>query len=489
MKRIVFIGYIGKHFGDFLNELYEALKNNNIILSAVAVNIHHEAFVKVKNPQFLIRDLIVMPNISEYLSEPEAWLAYCSADMYILWNGYHGFYAKLRAFLKENGIPCLLCEYSSIEDVFLCDVGLHAESTKPPQISKLLDVSKLSPFINTRYDVELIDNTLFEKLKQIPSKKFLYLGLWDEAAGLTEPNSMQIIKQLSPFYNSSYAPISDIKRALPPNSILIIKPHPYCDQIQKKLFQELAIDDAQIYYVDNQIPAAMLIKMSDVIITITSTLSIVAAYYKKPVILLGHSYLSETRYVYQLKDPSDLDKLLVSASNSILDDIDEKWTEFFNYYLIDSESYSHNEYLNLNGVKSIKNLVYRCIGKLANLDKSEEIDLCKKVMILELIIDELLKKHENLFCAMKLRIEELVKTRQAVEERTKEMVYYRTELESRTKELIETRQTVEERTKEMVYYRAELESRTKELIETRQTVEERTKEMVYYRTELEKYNN
>lgn len=358
MKKIVFIGFCGKGFGDFLNSLNEQLQFFDICLEVIAFGAHEE-FLSDKDCNFPFFDLQYLPSWNEPLGKAELWINLFPADLYIIWSGYHGIYANLRKYLHDLQIPYLLSEYTSVENLFFFDNGLHAEATIP--LKKSIDnfqISFLESYIKPRYSKNNQDQEIEKEFLKSKNKKILFVGMWDDASGIKEPNLEKIQRKLSPYFKSSYEAANLIVNQLPENCILILKSHPHDSVEEKEKLKNLSNDET-IFYIDSDVSIEELITISDLVITIASTVSILTAYLEKPLLLLGNTYLSSSNYSIKYDDKLSLKAQLIS----ILEDfsLDGKARDsFFSSYLLDYETYSSDEVLNSFGVKSHNDLAIKC---------------------------------------------------------------------------------------------------------------------------------
>lgn len=308
MKKIVFLGFLGKEFGDFLVNFNNFLSKQNTELSVISFMRHEKAFLNEKC-NFDYFNFDYFPEADGLLGQAEFWFNIFPADMYIIWNGYHNIYANFRNYLKVNNIPFLLTEYSSINDCFYFDIGLHSEATKPlVKINNNLSTDFLNKYIKPRYPHNNLNIELLNILKKKKEKKILFVGMWDEAAGLNECNNEESKKSLSPLFNSSSEAAKSIINTKIEDSIIILKSHPYDN---KKESLKVFDDKEKIFYIENEIEIDELIKLSDLVITIASTVSILATYNLKPLIMLGNTYLTNFDYSLKLNETgTNLEKLI-----------------------------------------------------------------------------------------------------------------------------------------------------------------------------------
>ncbi len=317
MHQIVFIGYLGEGFGDFLQSLSDA--SHEVSLCAVAFGVHHQAF-RLCKCSFDLIDIKRLPTVDEVYAIPKIWDILFPNSFFILWNGMHGIYSVLAQYFKNERIPFLVAEYSAIRNLYSIDESLYgSEVLSECKLSNIdfpsrLDLKYLENYIIPRYDNQLANNDEIQMLAHDVRKKILYLGVWDEAAGLTEPNSCEQQREVSPIFRSSYEAVVAVADNVvgDENILLIIKPHPNCTREEKHQLKLLAAKHDYLY-LDANIVVYDLIKIVDVVITISSTLAFVALYHRKPLILLGRERLAKSGYFRVLEREDMLGGLIRSV--------------------------------------------------------------------------------------------------------------------------------------------------------------------------------
>ena len=316
------------------------------------------------------------------------------ADFYILWGGYDGVLANYRNLLVKSEVPHLLCEYSGIQNLYHFDTALNGEAKFVKKKFRYEGNQNFDLIENILKDKIITDSSLpilqesVEKYKHI----FSYFGMWDWAAGLNENNSATTIKNISAYYSSSYEALQDVVNNLPDNSLLIIKPHPHDSVDNKEKFKSLASIYKNILYITDEYNASQIIDISDVVITIASTINIEVIYKKKPLILLGDTYSSVSSYPYHISTYKNLYDCMCSATKK------ENWQEklthrksFLLSFILNAEVYSGNEELNLINVKNINTLANTIINKLP-ADNDQVLSFSQNTGMIKFIgklIDEL----------------------------------------------------------------------------------------------------
>ena len=364
-KKVAFIGFVGEGYGDFLNRLSQELNKENVMFEALFFGQHKHALVLDQKYLFDFYDAEYLPAPDELIGSAELLTGILQADFYIIWNGYHNVYAQLRNYLDKMNIPYLLSEYTSIQGLYHFDKGLHGEKSKVVlsdfNVHKELSLEKLQRYVVARYqsDNETTLKTM-DELKAIKKQKkiLLYLGIWDEAAGLNPYTTEETKNKLFPHYRSSYEALEALIKNIDTNTMLVIKLHPNDDTIDLEKVQKLVKENSNLLLVDKNVSSEALIKISDITATMTSTLSIYAAYYEIPLLLMGVTYLSDSGYAYQLDDKENLKQTIESAFAK------ENWDQrriareqFFNNFIFHCNTFTVDQGLMDLGAKSIDSLV------------------------------------------------------------------------------------------------------------------------------------
>ena len=472
-KKIAFIGFIGENYGDFLNELHNKFKVVNIDFEVLSYGQHEKALSFDTEYNFKIYDIGYLPNPKDLIASPELLVSILQADFYILWNGYHDVYAQIRAYLEKLKIPYLLSEYTSIDMLYHFDIGLHGERSIDDTLgsfTKNFDLTKLDKYVKPRYS-STHDNLNSELVLQIEKLKseykvLLYLGIWDKAAGLNSYNSKERKKKIFPHYQSTFDALQELIKSVDSSSALVIKLHPNDDVSDVAKIKDLIKGQRNIIFVENSIAVEDLIRLSDVTVTMTSTLSVVATYYAIPLVLLGNTYLSDSGYAYELKDKNGLKDLLKKACSKSNWDKKMKYREnFFNDFIVVNQTYTINDELIEMGAKSIEAL-FDIIGKFKKIN-----------------YDRTWKDIENLFSLLGKECY-LVKNIEQIEQLNKNILGKDESLQNQTKMIDEKDEVIATQTKmiderdeiivtqtkmidERDYYIVEIEKKYNELIKNR----------------------
>jgi len=307
VKRIIFIGYGDERYVSFLNSFSLSLCDKRYQLSAVFFSLHN-VDAKIKDSLcFSYIDLKCQTLEDSVYFNPELFFDLFKANFYILWNGYHDAYAVFRNYLKLKKIPHLLSEFTGIDGLFHFDSGLNGEASflSTPLVENsngffLENRDKLEKHIKPNYV------SLNRKLNLSRERKIVtFFGLWDAAAGLSNYNDESVRGNQSPFFLSSFDACSDLlKCSTNIDVFFVVKPHPCDTAINKERFKELC--GSNCYFAEDDVDTFDLIFKSDVVVTINSSLSILAAMLNKPILLLGHTYISKYAYPYKLKHKDDV---------------------------------------------------------------------------------------------------------------------------------------------------------------------------------------
>ncbi len=396
IKKVIFIGYIGEGFGDFLNKLHKYLSERKIDLEAIQLGLHNDAFVRTNKPYF---SLFKYDNVWHYNNikfNMEQIIAASNADFYLLWNGYHDFYASIRSILKNYNLPHLLCEYSSIKQAYLFDLGFHGDSStkfikRLP--SKDFNFEPFKDFLLQGYATDnKIEHLLDRKLNDFSKfKKLLFLGIWEDASGFNKYNKKEIQHNLSLTYQNNKDAFMDILSVLPHDWILIFKPHPAVQRdANTQAIKENIVNIDNAIYIENDISLLDLIRESDAVSTITSTTSILTACIGKPLLMLGNSYINCSLYSYNLTDFNTIKDAVFALTNKI--HWDQKKNHrllFFESYIYADFLYSHNPMLNKQGVQEVNILVDRIVKELKCEKRNDYPSSFKSISLIESCLSEL----------------------------------------------------------------------------------------------------
>jgi len=138
----------------------------------------------------------------------------------------------------------------------------------------------------------------------------------------------------SPFYTNHFEIVKDVYSNLPLNTQLLVREHPlFKGKYEKELFEfmyqnKISLDSDDLYSSINK---------SDVIIVNNSTVGIEAISKLKTLVILGNSYYDNTNICLKLKEKDNLNNLLSSAIDFVIDkkNVLSFLDDFLNNYLID----------------------------------------------------------------------------------------------------------------------------------------------------------
>jgi len=410
MKRIVFIGYGDDKYVKFLNLFSLYLKDKNYNLSAVFFSLNVDKNKETKDSfNFNYIDIKCSSLVDSDLFKPEQFFNLFGADFYILWNGYHDAYATFRKYLRSNGVPHFLSEFSGIDGLFHFDFGLNGEASflNTPCIemagSDVDKFLKLGDYINPNY------SSCNKKLVLNTKRKIVtYFGLWDAAAGLSRFNSEQINKNQSPFFSSSLDACRALLECTPSEEVFfIVKPHPCDSEMNKEKFKEICGQNC--HFAADDVDCFELIMLSDVIATINSSLFVLTSYLRKPLLLLGKTYLSKYSYPYKLVKREDISfQLSLALSRHGWDDRVKKIDYFFKDFICSNNVCTIDDGLLSLGSPGIDCLLSR-IDELA-LDNDEYSDDAFYVQhVYKNIIYELQKSRDDIVDSRSWRYTKLLR--------------------------------------------------------------------------------
>lgn len=229
----------------------------------------------------------------------------------------------------------------------------------------------------------LINNT---KKDLFSSKKIIYYPLH------FEPERVLLID--SPFYTNQLEVILNIAKSLPINCILFVKDHPVMKTIgwRKKSFYQKILDMPNVRLLDPFLENEEILEKCSLVITITGTTAIEAAFYNKPSIILGKIW-GENQLktsLFKIKNYEELPNMIRNALDSKI-----KIEELNNYVKWIEENtfdFNHNRY-----VLDLWNKFYFG-GNLVNVNiKVEDMMefLNSKKIELDIVCDAFLKSIEK----------------------------------------------------------------------------------------------
>ncbi len=134
----------------------------------------------------------------------------------------------------------------------------------------------------------------------------------------------------SPHYSSMIEIIKDVQEVLKneENITLIIKPHPE----DKNRIKEIKLVTGGLSRVVTDINLYSLLRISDIVVVVNSTIGLEALTQRKPVVVLGDAIYGYKGFTYDLNEKSDLKNLICQAlADSGSNSFNEK--EFFHFFV------------------------------------------------------------------------------------------------------------------------------------------------------------
>ena len=257
-------------------------------------------------------------------------------SLVIVWNAFYAFHLVIRNICKELGIPIKYMEFGNIPGtIILEEIGQMGESYPARYPQKFMEISvsdedyeKAECWIenlriqklnrNVQPDNDLLV-TVRKKLKQGRPVIF-YAGQNDNASGM-QPYTENTRKFHSPVFKSSDEAAIYLAQICEKNDWnYIYKPHPmmmkYCN---------LAALPSNTIVVD-YVNINDLIDMSDVVVTILSTVSYIALIREKPVVMLGYTQLKGKGCTYEAFRNEEVEReLLLALKNCLTGDMKIKF--------------------------------------------------------------------------------------------------------------------------------------------------------------------
>lgn len=227
----------------------------------------------------------------------------------ILWNAFYAFHFIVRKICEEKDIPVKYMEFGNIPGMIQVETqGQMGESIPARFPEKILNIDiseaeyrEAEKLIEQLYQNRTNrnkqpKNQLIDIIKrQLMNDKplILYMGQNDNAAGL-QPYTENSRKYHSPIFASSDEAAVYLAEICRKNGWnYIYKPHP----MMMQNFQKESMPDNVI--VVDEVDINDLIDLSDVVVTILSTVSYIALIRQKPVLMLGYTQLKEKGCTYE----------------------------------------------------------------------------------------------------------------------------------------------------------------------------------------------
>lgn len=244
----------------------------------------------------------------------------------ILWNAFYAFHFIIRNVCREENVPVRYMEFGNIPGTIIVeDIGQMGESwpaqrpeefmniqvekgeyDRAERMIKQLRESGLNRNVQPHNDmVEKVRKGLMEGRPVV-----LYAGQNDNASGM-QPYTENTQRFHSPIFRTSDEGaiyLAELCKRQGWN--FIYKPHPMMyAHSQKQLLPPSAI-------VVNDVNINELIDISDVVVTILSTVSYIALIRETPVVMLGYTQLRGKRCTYEAFERKDIEGRLRMALES-----------------------------------------------------------------------------------------------------------------------------------------------------------------------------
>ncbi len=264
----------------------------------------------------------------------------------ILWNAFYAFHTIIRNICTDLNVPIIYMEFGNIPGTIIREnMGQMGESWPARFPEKFLEI----PIFEEEYgrgqqlieylyksklnrNVQPYNDLLIHVKKRLKNNRpiVFYAGQNDNAAGLQPYTENSKIYHSPIFECSDEAAIYLAELCQINGWNYIYKPHPmmvnYCNPL---LFPNNTI------IVDN-VDINDLIDMSDVVVTILSTVSYIALIRKKPVVMLGYTQLKNKGCTYEAFQKEIIEQQL---SEAITKSLSENMSENFVKHIVQLEKY------------------------------------------------------------------------------------------------------------------------------------------------------
>ena len=179
--------------------------------------------------------------------------------------------------------------------------------------TKLL-LHTISGLLKSKYRESYINNNLKKHVQS--DRKFAYFPLH------VEPERALLID--APYFVNQIEVIKNVAKSLPVDYALYVKEHPIMKKLnwRRTSFYKQIIDLPNVVLIHPHEDSHELIKNSSIVITITGTGGLQAAFYKKPSIIFSDTIYSELPSVFRVKNIEELPILIKTALNTEIDEKD-----------------------------------------------------------------------------------------------------------------------------------------------------------------------
>ena len=178
--------------------------------------------------------------------------------------------------------------------------------------TKLL-LHTISALLKAKYRESFINNKLKKRVQS--DRKFAYFPLH------VEPERALLID--SPYFVNQIEVIKNVAKSLPVDYVLYVKEHPIMKKLKwrKTSFYKQIMDLPNVVLIHPDVDSQELIKNCSIVITITGTSGLQAAFFKKPSITFADTIYSKLPSAFRVNNIEELPVLIKTALNT---EIDEK---------------------------------------------------------------------------------------------------------------------------------------------------------------------
>jgi hypothetical protein len=162
--------------------------------------------------------------------------------------------------------------------------------------------NEFSAFFQRRIRKRFIEKNSTKELTF--NEKYVYFPLQ------FEPERSVLI--VSPFYANQLEVLKNIAKSLPIDYFLYVKEHPSqsLNNWREIEYYKQILKISNVKFIHSSIPSLTLVKNSDLVVTVTGTAGLEAAFFQKPSIVFGDSIYSELSCVHRVKNLEELPKII-----------------------------------------------------------------------------------------------------------------------------------------------------------------------------------
>ncbi len=197
--------------------------------------------------------------------------------------------------------------------------------------------NEIQKSFKTKYRENFLKRNTHKKIDKF--EKFIYYPLH------FEPERVLLID--SPQYTNQLEVIINIAKSIPVNYTLLVKEHPVMKTIgwRKISYYQEILDMPNVKLIDPQIDNETILKKCSLVITITGTTAIEAAFYKKPSIVLGKIW-GESQLASSLLKITNIEDLPNTIQKALKQEIDiNELNRYVNWIEENTFDFNHNRYI------------------------------------------------------------------------------------------------------------------------------------------------